>query len=199
VGPSINSQGVIHTANFIGCSKPEYGIPRFITGRAILEAKSYLEAIQIAGRDPKAFPWHHNIASVSNKEYFSVETLPDGTVSIQKPESMIYIHTNHLIGENTRDYKAQGLDKQSSTVYRYDFLNKMAINTREPLIKPDMIFGWLSSHENSPLSVCRHPQHSTDAQTLATAFFDLERASMKLYKGNPCESFKENRFIEYYF
>jgi hypothetical protein len=37
-GPSMNSRGIVQTTNYIGSVKSEVGIPRYIIGRAILEA-----------------------------------------------------------------------------------------------------------------------------------------------------------------
>ena len=124
VGPSMNSEGVIETTNFIGCTKPEEGIPRYFLGRAILEAKNLNEALEIASMAPRAFPWHHNLASIENNQYVSIETLPDGTIEKRTIDKGFYLHTNHTTGKKTENYKYQGLDyKKSSSIPRYEVLS----------------------------------------------------------------------------
>ena len=199
VGPSLNSYGMIETTNFIGCNKPEVGIPRYFLGRAILESKSMEEALQIATFQPRAFPWHHNLASCDAKEYVSIETLPDGTVEIRKPDG-IYLHTNHTTGEKTKDYEHQDLEyKNSSSISRYKVLTKENEKAEFPIESPRTILKWLSSRESSPYSPCRIPEGDIYGATLATAFFDINNATLRLYKGIPAKSVPSNRFTDYRF
>ena len=197
VGPSLNSRGIIETTNFIGCNLPQEGVPRYLLGRAILESKSLDEALQIATFQDRAFPWHHNLASCSNGEYVSIETLPDGTVEIRKPYG-VYIHTNHTTGEKTKDYKHQDLDyKNSSSITRYEVLNEESRKAIKPIQSPRTILKWLSSREGKPYSPCRIPQGDITGETLATAFFDLDKANMRLYKGFPAKSIPNDHFTDY--
>ena len=55
-GPSLNSRGVIQTTNYISSTKSEIGIPRYVIGRAILEANDAKEAVEIATMQPRAYP-----------------------------------------------------------------------------------------------------------------------------------------------
>lgn len=199
VGPGINSAGVIECTNFIGCNNPQIGVPRYFLGRAILEAESLDAALEIAQTTPRAFPWHHNLASWKEKKYASIETLPDGTIEIRRPKG-IYIHTNHTTGEKTKDYEFQDLQyANSSSVSRYEVLTrKVAAQTGE-IEKPETVLKWLASHEQAPYSPCRHPKGDISGETLGTAFFDLDKATMRLYKGNPCEAMKSGRFADYGF
>jgi predicted choloylglycine hydrolase len=199
VGPSINQHGIIESTNYIGCKKPGSGIPRYFLGRAVLESESLDEAVKIATMEPRAHPWHHNLGSMKTGEYVSVETLPDGTVATRRPEG-IYLHTNHTTHPKTKDYKHQDLEyKNSSSISRYNVLSEKIEQSGGKVDKPGEILGWLSSHQSKPYSPCRHPQGDINGRTLATAFFDFGRQSMKLYKGNPCEAVPNNAFEEYKF
>lgn len=199
VGPSMNSEGIILTSNFIGCNKPMIGIPRYFLGRAILEAKNMEEALQIAQFERRAFPWHHNLASISDDKYVSIETLPDGTVDIREIDKGVYLHTNHTTGENTRDYEHQDLDyKNSSSISRMEVLTRLSAEYKEKKIdNPKIILDWMSSHEQAPYSPCRHPDGKITGQTLATAHFDIKKGIFRLYKGNPCIAVKDNLFVDY--
>jgi len=199
VGPSLNSFGMIETTNFIGCNKPVVGVPRYFLGRAILESKSMEEAIQLAAFQPKAFPWHHNLASCQTKEYVSIETLPDGTTEIRRPQG-VYIHTNHLTGYKTVDYKHQGIDySNSSSITRFDVLTRNKETANLPIASSRVLLDWLSSREGKPKSPCQVPEGNTTGETLSTALFDINNCSMRLYKGYPAKAVPNNYFTDFGF
>lgn len=209
-GPSFNSEGIIVTANFIGCKKPEEGVPRFFIGRAILEAKTLKEAIQIVSYNPRAFPWHHSLASVSSGEYISIETLPrnykkqdstSGVIEIKKPnKGFPYLHTNHTIGEKTTDYIYQDINyRDSDSVSRLNVLSELRDNQKYPVSDPKVFLHWLSSRKNAPNCPCKVADKRNRGQTLGTAFFDLNTGVFRLYKGAPCQSVDKGIFQEYRF
>ncbi len=209
VGPTINSEGIIHTCNFIGCKKPEEGVPRYFTGRAILEAKSINEALQIATYEPRAFPWHHNIASVSSGEYVSAETLPGNyknpdsdkaTFEKIKIADMPYLHTNHTIGEKTRDYIHQDTDyRDRDSAKRMATLTELKNNQEYPVESPEVFLEWLSSRKNAPYCPCKVSDEDSRSQTLGTAYFDINSGNFRLYRGAPCESVPLGLFTDYSF
>lgn len=199
VGPSMNDYGIIETTNFIGCTKPLDGIPRYYLGRAILETKTLDEAIKTATSEPRAFPWHHHLASTKSKEYASVETLPDGRTEIRKPEG-IYVHTNHLTGEKTKNYEDQDTKyMKTSSLPRFNTITKLKNNLKGPVESPDIPLSWLSSHEGRPYSPCRHPEGDILGQTLGSAFFDINKGTMRILKGNPCKAATQGLSKEYSF
>ncbi len=197
VGPSFNDRGVIQTTNFIGTRKPEIGVPRYFLGRAILEAKDLKDAVDIATSEPRAFPWHHNLASTESGKYVSVETLPDGRTTIHQPED-IYIHTNHAVGENTKNYEYEEEKYRAmSSIPRYESITEDAAAAGRPISDPKTILEWLSSRRNAPFSPCRLPEGDVSGKTLATAFFDVKAGKLRLYKGAPCEAIPVNRYVDY--
>jgi len=187
-GPSMNSRGIIQTTNYIGSVKAAIGLPRYVIGRAILEAESLEEARQIATMQPRAYPYHHNIAGIREQRYLSVETTP-AVFQVKEPEG-IYYHTNHLLFEKTKNYRNEDLSyKNSSSMSRYTVLQKTLKKTvQQEKLLPEDFLAVLSSHENSPYSPCRHPQGEVKGQTLGTAFFDISRGILRLYRGNPCQA-----------
>ncbi len=198
-GPSLNSRGIIQTTNYIGSVKASVGIPRYVIGRAILEAESLKEAQQIATMQPRAYPYHHNIASIREQRYLSVETTP-ALFQVKEPHG-IYYHTNHLLFEKTPNYPHENLSyKNSSSMSRYTVLQKMLekIAPQENLLPEDFL-AVLSSHENAPYSPCRHPQGEVKGQTLGTAFFDVSKGVLRLYRGNPCQAVPEHFYRDFKF
>jgi predicted choloylglycine hydrolase len=199
-GPNLNSEGIIQTTNYIGSDTSESGIPRYIISRAVLEARSAKEAIDIITVDPRAYPSHHNIASLADGSYYSIETVP-GLSEIKEPDGLYY-HTNHLIMEKTRTYPHENTAyKNASSQSRYDVIGEKVktLNLRKPDAQDFLAI--LASHDYTvdPYSPCRHPKGEVEGATLGTAFFDLKKGFFRLYKGYLCEALKNGRFVDYRF
>ena len=194
-GPSLNSNGVVQTTNYIGCTRSEVGVPRYVLGRAILEAKDLKEARQIATFTPRAHPYHHNLASSEKRRYYSLETVP-GAAVVGQPKG-IYVHTNHLVFEGTRDYPYEDVEyRQTSSMPRYAVLSEFARVLARARLRQSNLLAMLSSHERAPYSPCRHPLREVRGQTLGTAFFDLRSGTFRLYHGNPCVAVRDGDFTE---
>jgi len=193
-GPSLNSRGVIQTTNYISSTKSEIGIPRYVIGRAILEANDAKEAVEIATMQPRAYPYHHHIGSMTDQSYFSVETVPEKS-QVKEPKGL-YFHTNHLIFEKTKAYKYQDAAYiKVSSLSRYSVIEDELKRLDISKVTSDDFLEIVSSHQNAPYSPCRHPQGSVRGLTLATAFYNLQTGMFRLYKGNPCSAVKNQPYI----
>ena len=195
-GPSLNSHGLIQTTNFISGLNCKNGIPRYFLGRAVLEAISLDDALRIATHPDRAFAYHHNLASFSENRILSLEVTPDN-YHLKEPD-FIYVHTNHLILDQTKSFPQETEYVNLSSISRYDVITN-AIHKLSGVkqIGTEDIFKILSSHRNSPYSPCRHPSGDVRGITLATAVIDVSKGRMTLYKGNPCQSFRKNYFSVY--
>jgi predicted choloylglycine hydrolase len=194
-GPSMNSRGIIQSTNYIGSTTSEVGIPRYIIGRAVLEARDLKEAQDIITMEPRAYPYHHNIGSFTDQQYISLETTPESWQH-QEP-SGVYYHTNHLLFDKTKDYQAEDRKyKQSSSMSRFEVINQEIPRLPEENDSPDDFLKILSSHANAPYSPCRHPEGDVKGQTLGLAMFDFIEKKMRLYKGNPCIATRESLFMD---
>lgn len=193
--PGINKIGIFQTTNYIGSTKVFEGIPRYVLSRAILEAKDLKEAKNIALYKPKAFPCHHNIGSFSEEKYISIEATPLG-FEFYEPDKL-YIHTNHLILDKTRNYiYEEKIYKEKSSISRYEVISEGIENLKEKA-KFEDLFALLSSHKRKPFSPCRHPEGEVEGQTLCTAYYDLKKKIIVFYYGNPCQSFKNDEKVKY--
>ncbi|MEJ2721269.1 MAG: C45 family autoproteolytic acyltransferase/hydrolase [bacterium] len=164
-GPSMNEAGLVQTTNYIQPRGVADGIPRYIIGRAILEAKSLDDAVALATMTPRAFSYHHNLAWFPDRRIVSVEVAayPQHKHSIKNVE-WLYVHTNHFIHPD-----------MTST------------DTAGP--KPyDVPYG-------RPYSPCRHPEGDVHGVTLGTAVFEAPARAMTLYHGNPCRGFRREYAI----
>ena len=197
-GPSMNKRGVIQSTNYISSGHSAVGLPRYVIGRAILEAASLAEARGIATLEPRAYPYHHNLGGIREGRYLSVETVP-GAQGVEEPRGL-FIHTNHLLHDSTKDYAHEDQQyKASSSMSRYSVLQRLTNDIDTKDLEPETLLGFLSSHEQAPYSPCRHPKGAVRGQTLGTAFFDIGRGVFRLYTGNPCDAVAGEAFVEYRF
>jgi predicted choloylglycine hydrolase len=194
-GPSLNSRGVVQTTNYIGSVHSAVGLPRYVIGRAILEARSLDEAVQIATLEPRAYPYHHNLASLEDGRSLSVETVP-GAHDTHEPTGL-YVHTNHLILDGTDAYPHQ--DEQyrgTSSMSRYTVLQRRVGELVGQKVRAETLLAMLSSHQRAPYSPCRHPKGEIQGHTLGTALYDLRKGSFRLYRDNPCTAVPDESFVE---
>jgi predicted choloylglycine hydrolase len=195
-GPGFNDAGLVQSTNYIQPRRVADGIPRYFIGRAILEAKDLEEAIGLATMTPRAFPYHHNLASLRERRILSVEAAayPEQKHSVKEIDGL-YVHTNHFLHPGMNDTDEAGEPKydvpyESSTT-RMAVLSK-AIEENGPPASTDEIVRLLSLHEGRPYSPCRHPEGDVHGITLGTAVFAAPATSMALFHGNPCRGFRRD-------
>lgn len=192
-GPGFNSAGVVQTTNYIQPLKTTDGIPRYFIGRAIFEAASLDEALDLVTMTPRAFSYHHNLMSLPEGRILSVEAVayPEHKHSIKEIEGC-YVHTNHFIHPGMTGEKMDGpqpfdIPYESSTT-RMRVLSAAIEERGEPGDAGEML-ELLSLHEGRPYSPCRHPQGDVHGVTLGTAVFTAPDMAMTLFHGNPCRGF----------
>jgi hypothetical protein len=188
-GPGFNSRGVVQTTNYIQPRKVAFGIPRYFIGRAVMEARSLDEAVGLITTGPRAFPWHHNLASLPDARLLSLEAMPD-RFHLEEVEGLM-VHTNHLIHPEmiVEGAGEQDVPYESSTT-RYRVLTR-AIQRGRPPVNGEEMLELLSLHEGKPYSPCRHPEGDVHGITLGTAVFEAPDVAMTLYHGNPCRGLKK--------
>ncbi len=197
-GPSLNNRGIIQTTNFIGSRNSNIGIPRYIIGRAVLEAKDLKEAVDIITMEPRAYPYHHNLASFLDNRYISLETTPQEWEA-REPQG-IYYHTNHLLFDKTEKYQSEDQAyKQTSSLSRYQVIEDEIRKLQQDNLSLAEFLEILSSHRNAPYSPCRHPQGEVKGATLGMAFYDFNQGVLRLFKGNPCKAIPDSSYIDFNF
>ncbi|MHC4942713.1 MAG: C45 family autoproteolytic acyltransferase/hydrolase [Planctomycetota bacterium] len=188
-GPGFNIRGVVQTTNYIQPRSVVDGIPRYFIGRAVLEAKSLDEAVGIITGGPRAYPWHHNLASLPDARLLSLETMPDRH-HLQEVEGLM-VHTNHLLHpEMTLEGAGEQDVPYESSTTRYRVLTQAIARGPSPVDSEEML-ELLCLHEGKPYSPCRHPEGDVHGITLGTAVFEAPQKAMTLFHGNPCRGFKK--------
>lgn len=185
VGPTINSYGIVQTTNYIHPRRVFDGIPRYFIGCAILESKDLKKAVAIATVNGRAFPCHHNIASLKEARLLSIETFP-GRHHVLEVQGG-HLHTNHFVHPQmiVSDSNNRCVPYESSTT-RYRVLSKAIKAAGHHPTRADEMLKLLSLHEGSPYSPCRHPKGRIRGVTLGTAIFEAPELAMTLFHGNPC-------------
>ena len=196
-GPGFNDFGISQTTNFIACEESRSGVPRYFLNRAVLETKTIDEAVKMVTHPNRAFAYHHNIGSFKENRLVSVEVTPD-KYEVFEPDD-IYIHTNHLILDKTKNMPQDQEYLRSSSHVRYDVIEENIKNFRAEDLTGKTMLDILSSHDRKPYSPCRHPEGNIMGQTLASAVIDLKDSSMTIYKGNPCKAVEKDGFTRYKF
>jgi hypothetical protein len=181
-GPGLNERGVAQTTNYIAPRTVPDGVPRYFLGRAVLEAESLDRAVAIATGDDRAFPWHHNLASLPDRRLVSLETWPGRHSRVDVRG--LHLHTNHLLHESMQDVPEDRDYIERSSGPRLAALRRFA-RTHE-LRAPDDLLDALSDRSSRPCRVCRHPGDEVRGVTLASALFEAPRVEIRLAEGPTC-------------
>lgn len=194
-GPAMNSKGIVQAVNYISSTQAKIGIPRYFINRAILESQSLDEAVSIACNPDRAFSYHHNLMSMKDKKWLSLELTPYDSCLITPHH--LYVHTNHLISDKLAASPQNDEYVSTSSMNRYLALQEEISDREDTRIDLKEGLKMLSSHRYAPFSPCRHPEGEVKGITLATAVVDLSRGKFMLFKGNPCHSVDDGAVQEF--
>jgi predicted choloylglycine hydrolase len=184
--PAVNEAGLMVSTNYIATREVRHGVPRYVLGRAVLQAASIDQAVAVATNRDRAFAFTLHVGSTRERRFACLEVAPR-THDLLETRG-IFVHTNHLVLPGTRDVPQ---DVGDSTSSRYAVLTDAVRGVEGSLGAVDeaALLRLLASHESRrpPYSPCRHPTSGTTGRTLATAVFDVRAGTFALHEGNPCE------------
>ncbi len=184
-GPGINSKGIVHTCNYLGGKKWRHGVPRYFIDRAMLEARSMKEAIKFASHPGRAFSQAHNLISLWEKRAVMIEASVD-KVSIKEVKGVVP-RTNHFLLPPMKN-EPQFSAYQKNSLPRFEALQAELKGIEPKKISPDQIVHALSSHQNRPVSPCRHKSPKVPGATLGTMLFDSAVPDLKFFFQMPCKN-----------
>jgi len=182
-GPGFNDRGVVQTANYISPCDVAAGIPRYVVGRAVLEAPSLDRAVAIATQSGRAFPWHHNLASLPESKLVSLETWPGR--HHRRDVRGLHLHTNHLTHPEMRDLPERKAYLARSSKPRFEALERRLVGTT-PSSSTELVAA-LQDRSGVPCKVCRRPGDEVPGITVATAIFEAPQRRMVLRGGATCD------------
>ena len=180
--PGLNSAGICQTTNFISSTVVGAGIPRYFVGRAICEASSLDDAQVRATVEGRAFPWHHNVGSLTDGRLLSIETWP-GRADVTEVAG-VHLHTNHLTHAAMQSLPEDRSYFGRSTGPRMEALQRL-VAAKAPKDRDDLLV-LLADRSGSPCKVCRNPGDTVPGVTVGTAVFTSGKAEMELLETSPC-------------
>jgi isopenicillin-N N-acyltransferase-like protein len=189
VGIGVNAKGIVLTGSELTPTDNKIGIPRGFIARAILNAGSFEEAVNIA-TDSRRASSYCNI--ISTKDPNNITAIEGSATDFERiyPEKGILIHTNHYITAKMKKYEGEpGYTSSIERQLRLEVLTQKA----EMPITEEVITKFLRDHGENGISsdntICRH---GSESQTLFGCLMDLTNGTVKLALGNPCQAKFEN-------
>lgn len=181
-GPGLNARGVVQSTNYISPCDAVVGIPRYFVGRAVLEARDLEHAVAIAQSTSRAFPWHHNLASLADRRLVSLETWPGR--AHRRDVRGLHLHTNHLVHPEMKDLPERKAYLARSSLPRLEALERRLRGQRQP--DRHALLMALYDRSGSPCKVCRRPGDEVPGATVATALWEAPTRQMLLMDGPAC-------------
>ena len=176
----LNEAGVCLTGNELSPNDEKRGIPRLLIARALLSARTFDEAVNIALHPDRASSYN-NLISTSRGEIASVEASATDHELI-RPEAGWHVHTNHYTHPRMRKYERRP-DLIAGSISRYERAREL-MQMREREATLDMFRTFLIDHEARPHALCRHDER---VRTVFSALIDLTEGTVDATLGNPCE------------
>ncbi|WP_168790253.1 C45 family autoproteolytic acyltransferase/hydolase [Paraburkholderia aromaticivorans] len=175
--------GVVQAINNLRIRSPVAGVPRMLLARAVLDAASLDEALQILRDTPAASGFHHTLGCAGDTRVFSVEASAQ-RCSVQTVANL-YGHANHMIHPGCEAEAQIVTDSSRDRQLRVDTLLPAITRPLQPAALLDVL------HDRAPsgLPIYRDdPRDPDDENTLASALFDIGNAgvSMKVYRQGQC-------------
>jgi isopenicillin-N N-acyltransferase-like protein len=184
-----NEHGIAVVGNLLVShhDKGRAGVPIPILRRRILHATTYYDAIDTLARSPRGASGNYLIAHRDGVA-IDFEVTPEEVFAVY-PERGLLTHANHF---QSPAAQARGVAKfySGDSLYR-DFRARQLLEPKIGAITRADIEAALKDHFGLPRSICRHPHqyaYGEPTMTIASVQFDLQRETMYVAAGQPCQS-----------
>lgn len=172
---AVNRRGLVQTINNLRTLAIGMGLPRMMLCRAVLDAHTLDEAIDLLANHPRAGGFHHTLGCAGDSRMVSVEAAPQ-SCSVT-PVSDIYGHANHMVHpaslHQAQIITASSRDRQTRLAQLLPLLS--ATPNEAELLKV------LRDRGGNGLPIYRlEPDDPDEENTLATAVFRLTATEIQL-------------------
>jgi len=185
ISVGINTQGISLTGSELTSTDNKVGIPGAFIARAVLNAETFEEAINIATNPDRASSYHNIICTPYPGQVVGIEGSATAYGLIY-PEDGQLIHTNHYLSPQMQ--KFEGHPDYLSSIERQRRLVEILMTTKRPISKT-AILNILKDHGKDGIAsentVCRH---SSESETTFSTLFNLTQGSVELALGHPCQN-----------
>ncbi len=180
-----NAAGIAQCCDTVYPNDTRIGTPRVIVSRAVLGARTLLDAVRLAVVPQRAAGYNHILVSESG-EILSVE-VSARHFCILYGEDGTMVHTNHYLDRKMQEIEDEP-EEMISTKLRYFRARRLIKKTRHHSIRS--LQAILRDHENHPDAICNHSENEVDPmdreKTIASLIIDLTARAMHIAWGNPC-------------
>jgi isopenicillin-N N-acyltransferase-like protein len=182
-----NAEGIAQCCDSVYPTDSRIGIPRVVVSRAVLGARTPVDAIRHMLVRHRAAGYNHLLAHESG-ELYNVE-VSARKYAILYGEDGYMVHTNNYL-----DYNMQAIEDESEELIgnrvRYFRALRLIKSTQKHTIKS--LQAIQRDHINYPDSICNHEQQDAypldREKTINALVIDLTARVMHLAWGNPCEN-----------
>jgi isopenicillin-N N-acyltransferase-like protein len=184
-----NDAGITMAGNELAPLDERIGIPRMIQYRSMLRQPTMERAVGEALRHDRASSY--NQVLVSADEVVNVEGSATDAELTTLDERGHLVHTNHYVCDRMLRYEGDH-EYVSHSSRRYARAAELLASTDPGTVTVETMRGFLSDHEGTPDSLCRHPElHGEGGSPSATCFWwisDMTEMRLEFGRGNPCDS-----------
>jgi hypothetical protein len=175
--------GLVQAINTLRIREPVAGVPRMILARAVLDATSLDQAVQLLRETPGASGFHHTLGCAGDPRLLSIEATAQ-RCSIVADISLAG-HANHLIHAGC---EAEAQIVTDSSRDRQARVETLLPALRRP-VTDDALLRVLQDQAPTGLPIYRDDPHDADGEnTLASALFRIEAdgVAMQVYRQGHC-------------
>lgn len=183
-----NADGLSLTGNELSPNDERVGIPREIQVRAMLRDRS-LDAAVATALHPARASSYNNVLAWTDGRVANVEGSATAG-EITEPVDGALVHTNHYVCDAMLAYEGDP-DYAELSAIRYRRAAELLDAAADGSVDDTMLRGFLSDHEHTPDSICRH---EADGRTSVTCFWcvaDVSAMRVTFGRGNPCDSVEQ--------
>lgn len=182
-----NAAGIAQCCDSVYPNDTRIGTPRVIVSRAVLGARSMLDAVRLVLVPQRAAGYNHLLVHESG-ELMSVE-VSARRFGILYGEDGYLVHTNHYLDRKMQEIEDEP-DELVSTRLRYFRASRLLKKSKSHSIKS--LQAILSDHQNYPDAICNHAEEEENPldreKTINSLVIDLNARAMHIAWGNPCQT-----------
>lgn len=175
--------GLVQAINNLRIREPVAGVPRMILARAVLDASSLDQAVQLLSDTPRASGFHHTLGCAGDPRLLSIEATAQRCSIVA--DIALAGHANHLIHAGC---EAEAQIVTDSSRDRQARVETLLPALRRP-VSDDALLRVLQDKAPAGLPIYRDDPHDPDGEnTLATALFRIEAdgVALQVYRQGHC-------------
>ncbi|GAB3540627.1 C45 family autoproteolytic acyltransferase/hydolase [Noviherbaspirillum agri] len=186
---AVSRAGVVHVVNAMAGERAQMGLPTFITGRAVLDAASFADAIDIVMGEDSLGAAHYVFASAQEFIMLGISATPKERQIEPIPNK--HWHTNHLV----RKDGAEGGAAWQASHQRYLALGRMMAGLPSHPAEEDML-GILERNCADTAPACEDAAHILPAEgEIGTVLIKVQQQRIELNLFLPAQGGKQRHVV----